>query len=61
MGKCQKPDCKKEATKTVYRLPTDEERELMPFVAIAELDVCEEHLEAAQKMYPYVKDEEIYS
>jgi hypothetical protein len=62
--RCHWNNCTNEATKTVYRPTTDEEREAsmhsnekgIGWVAFVEREVCDEHLKEAQKQYPYIKE-----
>jgi hypothetical protein len=66
MGQCHWKDCTNPATKVVYRMTTDEEREQsthrsekgIGWTAMLEREVCDEHLEEAQKIYPHTANKE---
>lgn len=68
MSKCRWPDgsCPDDATKVVYRMATDEEREAShvstdygaKWTGGFETNVCDDHLEEAQEMYPLIADKE---
>ncbi|MDQ3816297.1 MAG: hypothetical protein M3362_01235 [Acidobacteriota bacterium] len=63
MSQCRWNDCTKPASKTLYRMATDEEREQgtistergASFPAIFETDVCDDCEEEAKKTYPHEK------
>lgn len=68
MSKCRWPDgsCPNEATKVVYRMTTTEEQDASRVTtnysstwnALVETNVCDEHLEDAQKIYPLIANKE---
>jgi hypothetical protein len=66
MGQCHWNYCTKAATKVIYRFTTEEERQQtmhrgekgIGWTAILEREVCDEHLEPAQKEFPYIANKE---
>jgi len=69
MAQCRWPDgsCTNEATKVVYRMTTNEEKDASrrdPSINVStrvealETNVCDEHLEEAQKVYPLIANKE---
>lgn len=68
MAKCRWPDgsCPNDATKVVYRMATEEEQETGRVDTIRgarvpmflETNVCDDHLEEAQKVYPLIANRE---
>jgi hypothetical protein len=68
MGQCRWPDgsCPNQAKKVVYRMATAEELEASKvstdygskWTQGFETNVCDDHLEEAQKVYPMIADKE---
>jgi hypothetical protein len=66
MSICRWNDCTNQATKVVYRMATEEEQKEgttsnqrgMRIPALFETNVCDEHLEEAQKVYPHIANKE---
>lgn len=66
MGQCHWENCDKPATKVIYRQTTEEEREQsmhrnekgIGWTAALEREICDEHLEAAQKEFPLIANKE---
>lgn len=62
--KCSFTDCPNEATTVVYRHATEDEQVLRfsdgvsTYAALFQIEVCDSHLETAQKEYPYIRNEE---
>ena len=68
MAKCRWPDdsCPNQATKVVYRMTSEKERKASEVVTdygsswtgLLETNVCDYHLEEAQKTYPEIANKE---
>ncbi len=68
MAQCRWPDgsCPNQATKVVYRMTTEEEQNQSwkssdrgaSWGALVETNVCDKHLEEAQKVYPLIANKE---
>lgn len=68
MGKCQIKECENEATVTLCRMTTDDERNEevneeggLSWNYKVEAFVCTDHLELGQKEYPHVVNKEPYT
>jgi len=66
MSRCQWNDCINDATKVVYRSATDDEyrRSLVvsergaSWTGMIHISVCEDHLNEAQKQYPWIANKD---